>query len=172
MYTADHKDRVAELRDIPQSSVGAPCPLILASERELIVAYFTQQPVPDWDGKSVRVVGPESQGEPAALIRFVRFEASLFGPPNDEAFAGHPLAKRGLHPHGAFEIIDSSWVRQLEKMNAVHPHHQPDRYKSYRQFVLAFHDSTFECIAEGYVSQRATGPLTQVVADAARGLVS
>ena len=52
----------------------------------------------------------------------------MFGPPNDEAFSGHPLASRGLHPYGAFKIENSSWIRHLEKMNSVHPNHHPERY--------------------------------------------
>ncbi len=102
MHTVDNRDRVTELTNIPQSSVGAPCPLILASEQELLVAYFQEDPAA-WDGKSVRVVAPDSLGEPAVLIRFLRACAKMFGPPGDEAFSGHPLAQRGLHPYGAFE---------------------------------------------------------------------
>jgi hypothetical protein len=32
MYRVDERDRVTELRDFPQSSVGAPIPLVLADE--------------------------------------------------------------------------------------------------------------------------------------------
>jgi len=170
MYTVDRRDRVTELRDLPQSSVGAPCPIILASEGELLVAYFAQESTRGWDGRSVRVVSPGSPGEPAALVRFSRAYATMFGPPNDEAFSGHPLARRGLRPYGAFEIAGSSWIRQLERMNSVHPHHRPESFAAYRHFVLAFHDSTFECVARGYQCELASGPLTEVVARAARGL--
>lgn len=141
-----------ELRDVPQSSVGAPCPIIVASELELLVAYFVEDAPPSWDGTSVRIVGVESKDEPAAAVRFENYYATMFGPPNDEAFSGHPLAARGLHPYCAFEVVDSSWVRQLERMNCVHPYHKPERFKSYRHFVLAFHDSTFECVAKGYAT--------------------
>lgn len=46
----------------------------------------------------------------------------------DEAFRGHPLASRGLHPYAAFRVEDSSWVRRLECMNAVHDSHDPERF--------------------------------------------
>jgi hypothetical protein len=170
MYTVDDRDRVTELSDVPQSSVGAPCPLILASEQESLVAYFVQESPAAWDGKSVRVVATDSLGEPAALVRFLRMRATMFGPPNDEAFSGHPLAERGLHPYGAFEITESSWIRQLERMNAVHPCHRPEVFSTHRHFVLAFHDSTFECVANSYALELSTGPLTELVARAARGL--
>ena len=55
----------------------------------------------------------------------------MFGPPNDEAFDGHPLARRGLRPYGAFEVTHSSWIRQLEQMNSVHPHHSPPLFEGF-----------------------------------------
>lgn len=169
MYVVDKHDKVVELRDLPQSSVGAPCPVILAGEHSLTVAYLLQDTPADWDGTTVRVVGVDTPGEPAAIVRFVRPYASMFGPPNDEAFAGHPLAERGLHPYGAFEVQHSSWVRSLEKMNSVHPYHRAERFDAYRHFVLAFHDTTFECVATGYTHELTSGPLNEVAArEAAR----
>jgi len=163
MYSVDERDRVAELRDVPQSDVGAPCPLVLASEGKLIVVYFVSNPREGWDGTKVTVVDPNASAEPAAIVRFSQVTASMFGPPNDEAFSGHPLASRGLHPYGAFEVFDSSWVRRLERMNSVHPHHRPGSYANPRHFVLAFHDSTFECVARGYTCELAQGPLTALI---------
>ena len=143
--------------------------MVVASEHDLFVAYFVQESPEGWDGTTVRIVGPGSE-ESVARIRFERCHAQMFGPPNDEAFEGHPLAKRGLHPYAAFEVLDSSWVRQLERMNAVHPYHRPARFSSYRHFVLAFHDSTFECIANGYTFEIVAGPLNEVAAKAAKSL--
>jgi hypothetical protein len=105
---------------------------------------------PNWDGSYVRVVAPDIAEEPIAMIRFVRCMAFMFGPPNDEAFRGHPLAGRGLRPYAVFEVQHSSWIRQLEQMNSVHPHHRPKAYTICRHFIFAFHDSTFECIANGF----------------------
>lgn len=164
MYTVDERDRVVELKNVPQSDVGAPCPLVLASEGKVIVVYLVSNPPEGWDGTTVTVVGPDTPGEPAAIVRFNMVTASMFGPPNDEAFAGHPLASRGLRPYGAFEVLDSSWVRRLERMNAVHPLHRPESYSTCRHLVLTFHDSVFECVADGYTCELALGPLTGLVA--------
>jgi hypothetical protein len=164
MYTVDQRDRVVELRDVPQSDVGAPCPLVLANEGKVVVVYHRSNVPPGWDGTTVNVLGPNSAGEPAAIVRFDWVTASMFGPPNDEAFAGHPLASRGLRPYGAFEVLDSSWVRRLERMNSVHPQHRPEGYADRRHFVLTFHDSVFECVARSYECELALGPLTGLVA--------
>ena len=139
MYQVDQNDEIKELNDIPQSCTGAPCPEIMADEQTLVVKYYVQD--------------DHSELDETATVRFNRPYAHLFGPPNDEAFHGHPLYPKGLHPYGAFEIIGSSWIRSLEKINAVHPFHNKERFMSgKRHFILSFHDTTFECIAESYIA--------------------
>lgn len=150
MYSIDNQDVVAERTDLPQSSVGAPCPVVLSGEHFLHLAYYLEQREEGWDGLTVRVVGEHSGGEPCALVRFAHAAAHMFGPPNDEAFAGHPLSGRGLEPYAVFEVKNSSWIRTLERMNSVHPCHQPVRFAKYKHFIFAFHDSVFECVAEGF----------------------
>ncbi len=150
MYEVDTRDRVVTLEDVPKSSVGAPIPLVLADEYRVVLAYYLETRSPEWDGSQVRLVDATTSDEPIALVRFNSCNAHMFGPPNDEAFAGHPLASRGLHPYGAFRIEDSSWIRKLERMNSVHRHHSPDKFWSLQHLVFAFHDSTFECICQGF----------------------
>jgi hypothetical protein len=136
----------------------------VASEHFLAVVYFVEDTPAGWDGSTVRVVGPDSENEHAAVVRFSRPYASMFGPPNDEAFSGHPLSGRGLHPYSAFEVHHSSWIRALERMNAVHPLHRPDHFAAFRHFVLALHDTTFECVAQSYTHRVGAGPLTKLAA--------
>jgi hypothetical protein len=169
MYSVDELDQVIELGGAPQSSVGAPLPLVLANENRLSLAFFVEDRDPAWDGTTVRVVSSES-AEPAAIVTFDRVEASYFGPPNDEAFAGHPLAARGLQPYGAFEVKHSSWIRSLERMNSVHPYHRPEAYRSLRHFIFTFHDSIFECVAEGLVYSQHDGSLTALLPRMLQGL--
>jgi hypothetical protein len=76
--------------------------------------------------------------------------ASHFGPPNDETFASHLLADRGLPPYGAFEVESSSWLRGLEDRNRGHPRHDPALFQQLRHLVWTFHDSVLECAALGY----------------------
>jgi hypothetical protein len=163
MYSVDDKDTVVQNRDVPQSSVGAPCPMILAGEQHLHLAYYLEAASELWDGKTVRVVGEQSTGEPVALVVFSRAIAHMFGPPNDEAFSGHPLASRGLRPYGVFEVQKSSWIRQLERMNSVHPYHRPERFARHHHFIFSFHDSTFECVAETFKLAAHTGSVADVL---------
>ena len=149
MYQVDEKDIVVKLDAAPQSSVGAPLPLLVSDEHKAVLAFYMEDMPEGWDGTTVRVISYDAE-EPVALIEFTRCYAQLFGPPNDEAFSGHPLAHRGLQPYGAYEVLNSSWLRGLERMNAVHPHHKPERFWERHHYIFAFHDSTFECVANGF----------------------
>jgi hypothetical protein len=152
MYPVDEEDTVVALTDVPRPCAGAPLPLALADDcRLLLLAYVL--PDPNWDGPDVDVASHEA----VAVIRFRSPYAHMFGPPNDEAFDGHPLARRGLEPYGVFEVRQSSWIRQLERMNSVHPRHERERFMGkMKHFIFTFHDSTFECIADGFDVQLCT----------------
>ena len=153
------RDKAVKLMDMPQSSIGAPCPVVIADELHLAIAFYLEARDEKWDGTAVRVVGPNTDGEPFAIITFKSAIAHFHGPPNDEAFAGHPLEKRGLAPYGAFEVEHSSWLRYLMKMNRVHRYHKDKDFADYRHLVLTFHDTTFECIAKGYMIDTGIGSL-------------
>jgi len=135
MYTVDNRDVVVELVDVPQSSIGAPCPMMLAGEHRLHLAYYLEQSDEDWEGKTVRMVSETSEDEVCALVVFERVRAHMFGPPNDEAFSGHPLASRGLHPYAVFEVQHSSWIRGLERMNSVHPSHSAAIFQAFKHYT-------------------------------------
>jgi hypothetical protein len=163
MYEIDSRDEVHELAGIPQSSIGAPIPVIISDENRVVLAYYVEERDPDWDGRTVRVVGPTAASEPLAIIRFAPCYAHMFGPPNDESFSGHPLASRGLRPYGAYEVRHSSWIRRLARMNSVHEHHRPETFKNRRHLIFAFHDSTFECVCEAFDVRIAHGSIEDAV---------
>lgn len=146
-YPVDGSDQVHPLSEVPQSSIGAPLPTVVSDELTVVVGFLLQDTPEGWDGTTCRIIEPDTGGRPIALVTFRRYQAYLFGPPNDEAFAGHPLAARGLEPYGAYEVQPSSWIARLERMNVVHPHHRPESFSQLRHFALTFHDSTFECAA-------------------------
>ncbi|MGA7326871.1 MAG: hypothetical protein WBX25_20865 [Rhodomicrobium sp.] len=132
MYTIDERDEVAIFEGVPGHSPGAPMPLILATDVSLVLAYETAP-----------------SGEQYAVVKFIGPRAHYFGPPNDEAAKGHPLAERGLGYYGIYEVSNSSWIRTLEQMNRVYRNHDASRFAALRHFVFTFHDNTFECIAKG-----------------------
>jgi hypothetical protein len=165
MYRVDHRDRVVPLTDVPQSSIGAPLPIVLASEYATLLAYYTESSHPSWNGTNPRCVSAATTEDPVAIVDFVGTTAHYFGPPNDEAFSGHPLASRGLSPCGAFEVLDSSWIRLLIEMNSVHSHHSPKLFEYLRHFIFTFHDDTFECVAGDFGFTITKGPLSRAVSE-------
>jgi hypothetical protein len=148
MYTIDDRDQVKPISGWPQMSPGAPLPIVLSDDYMTLLAYLVHELDLNWNGRTTRSVGPDSEGELVAILRIVGCTSLMFGMPNDEALSGHPLAARGLRSYGAFEVRHSSWVRALERINSVHPRHRPESYAELHHFVLTFHDSTFECVAD------------------------
>lgn len=163
MYSVDERDKVIELENVPQSSAGAPLPFVMSDEHMLLLAYIIQGKPYKFDGRVLSDADLAMFVDHIALIEFGRYRSYMFGSPNDEAFNGHPLASRGLHPYGAFQIEDSSWIRQLERMNSVHRYHKPEWFERLKHFVFAFHDSTFECVADGFKVSEHEGTLESVL---------
>jgi hypothetical protein len=171
VYEVDSLDTVVELHAAPRPDIGAPLPILLCDEHHLLLAYIVSEPDPEWDGSYATLVSPESGGMAVACVRFNWPSAHMLGPPNDEAFSGHPLANRGLHPYAVFEVHSSSWIRKLERMNSVHPRHNRQRFlEGLRHLVFAFHDSTFECIADGFDVEVLRGSMRSALNHMARHL--
>ena len=152
MYSVDEQDQVVELTSLPRADPGSPEVALFASEHRLVLVYSVPGLEVGQIGPLGRMVLPEDVPpgyDPVAVVEFAAPRAHLFGSPNDEALRGHPLASRGLKPYGSYEIERSSWIRALEKMNRVHPRHDPESYQCLRHYVITFHDKTFECVASG-----------------------
>lgn len=164
MYEVDRKDKVVRLKNVPQSSIGAPIPIVLAGEHDVLLAYYLQNTPEGWDGTSVKIVGLDSEDESVAIVTFENCYAHMFGPPNDEVFSGHPLSNRGLEPYSAYEVRKSSWIRKLERMNSVHEYHDKRQFMKYKKhFVFSFHDTTFECVAETFKFEISNGSVRSMV---------
>lgn len=163
MYKVGFRDRVEELATAPQSDVGAPLPMVLADEDRVFLAYRVSEPDPHWDGSYTNIVSPDTSGT-IAIVSFNRCSVHMFGPPNDEAFGGHPLAKRGLRPYAAWEVHHSSWLALRIKMNRIHPRHSDRLFSDLRHFIFAFHDSTFECLAKDFTASLFRGSMNDAVA--------
>jgi hypothetical protein len=128
MYVADDRDEVIPCNEAPLPGVPATV-IVMAGNIDLMLSYES------------------GEGQNRVLVSFERASAHYFGSPNDEALNGHPLGGRGLGFYGVFEVRNSSWIRSLERMNRVHPQHDPSRYQGLRHFIFTFQDGTFECIA-------------------------
>ena len=136
-------ETLIELR-LPHIDPGAPMPTVLATEDIFLVGYRTSAS----DGHLTST----------AILRSETCLAHTFGPPNDETLEGHRLSPLGLKPNAAFELCNSAWIAELENRNRVHPQHKPSLFAKYRHYVLTFHDSCLEFVAQDYDVTRMAMP--------------
>ena len=94
-----------------------------------------------------------------------------FGYPNDEALSGHPLYSKGLGFYGTFEVIGSSWARNVVAQNRVVFPSTSDDYAG-RHFIVTFHDSMFECLAHKLEAELTTKNRSQIVGGLSRQIAA
>lgn len=115
MYAVD-QDRAVGLDLAPRpDSTGDPLPIVLAKDGAVILSYVA--------GRELTV-----------MATFPICRSHRFGEPGAGSLGTHPLAKRGLQPHGAFEVRDSAWAGSFPG-------------GPWKHFVFTFRDSLFECVA-------------------------
>jgi len=137
---------------------GAPLPHVIANGRRTLLLFYLPNRDPDWDGTWVRVVDPATpEPQPLGVMEFHRVHAVTLAGPNDEAIDGHPLAGKGLRAYAAHRVVNSHWIADAERVNAVHPQHRGGWHERLNHYVFCFHDETFECLAEGFTTQRYVG---------------
>lgn len=90
--------------------------------------------------------GPYYEDAGTAVVEFKRCLVSRFGYPNDEARSGIPQYK-GVS-YGIYEVRDSTWIKEVVRLNRYRFPATKDDYVC-RHFLFAFHDDTFECLADG-----------------------
>lgn len=164
MYSIND-DTVVEISDVPSPDPGAPLPIVHASENGLQIAFYVAEGDSHWKSSHAKLWSDSDElvvEDCVAIVTCHGNYAHAFGPPNDEAFSGHPLSERGLHPYGVFEVKDSSWIRAFEQMNSVHEAHSPEAFSQYRHFVISFHDSTFECVGHSLTFEVYNGDVSEI----------
>lgn len=146
---------------------GAPLPHLLQSEHRTFLTFYLYEQDPDWNYTPSAPVH-------IAIIEWHGCYETLLGWPNDEALPGHRLWERGLKETSYFsaaEVRNSSWIAEIEKGNRVHPRHQPERFAALRHYILLFHDSTFECLVEGYTIEKVFKPMSEVLSQLAHRII-
>ena len=164
MLTLFNKETLVKLKDFPQSSIGAPCPIVLASENSVVVLFYVEEAPKSMLSTSIDVQDIENQNELLAIVTLQHCTIHLFGSPNDETISGHRLYKQGLMSYSAFQLEQSTWITDLERKNSVHSHHNREQYLADKKhYIFTFHDSTFECIAHGYSIQYEQGSIREAL---------
>lgn len=137
---------------------GAPAPVVLSNEYKLNVLYYYQREVAEV-GASILKQRNNIKDDGIANVTFENYLIYKLGYPNAEVLQSHPYYKLGLSWYKLYEVLGSTWIKDIEQMNKMHPLHNPTRYKMFKHFIITFEDSTFECIAKGveiFFSQKVT----------------
>ena len=118
-----------------------------------MLVYPISEPDPAWDGTHVTSVDPHSPDEhPLAIVEFKSCEHRLGGP-GDESLGDHRLWGRGLTYYSAHLVHNSVWLNEVAPLAKDRPARECWERKNH--YVITFHDSTFECITDGYeITQR------------------
>jgi hypothetical protein len=112
------------------------------------------------EDRAVLIFESTRSGE-SVLVEFAGCFLTRFGYPNDEALVGHQLYSRGLRSYGVFEVRESGWLMDIVARNAIS--FPSAKLPSLRHFVITFHDSTFECLAQSIEGRRLEVPLARAL---------
>lgn len=149
--------------DMPAWETGAPLPHLLQADNRTILIYILR----DHEGyRDLSIEDVERAGGPPewfAVVEFDGCECSKMGTPNDEVFHGHPLYGKGFVPYTAMSVVNSHWIKELEKINAVHRQYRSERWQKLHHYIFPFHDCTFECVANGYAAKKLFKGLPQLL---------
>ena len=140
--------KIEQINENFDIDIGAPKPTILSNEHSIYLIFYVSNIEPNWNGETIHL--RTNQDEGIVTFKFENFAQFKFGNPNDETINGHPLYKLGLKPYSIQKVIDSKWIKEIKKMNSVHPHHNDKDFSKCKHFIFFFHDTCFEIIAEGY----------------------
>ncbi len=159
--------------DFPvQWNTGAPMPQLLVNDQRALLIFLVRVPDSNWDGTYATIKDPASeQRESLALVEFKHCISAKLGSPNDEVFAGHPLAGKGLEPYSAQQVKNSRWLAELQKINSVHAGYRPEMWQQRKHYIFWFHDDTFECIAEDFEVELHDCSMAELLSKACRRLV-
>ena len=142
-------------------------PTVISDGSKLLLVSNFYSIAQNYDKSTLKVFGDEnalSNGVNVIIefLGWVDFKSGKIG----EDFIGHPDYIPSLRSYKTYEVINSGWLRNLKQiMTPTGP-----SFSKSRHFVLGFHDTRFECIANGYYIR--AYPLAENVFEIAYNLIS
>ena len=167
-------EQYAVLIDFPARwDVGAPCPHLLQSDYRTFLVFFLPDVDPNWDGTWIKIRRPDSQeAQKLAVVEFQGCICTKMGLPREDAFTAHPLYGRGFVPYRAMSVENSTWVKELETINAMDHAFEGECWSELKHYIFPFHDSTFECVARGFTVETFDTAFPQLLSDICQRLVA
>ena len=112
---------------------------------------------------------PDDEDERCVVFVWSGTRSACLADPNDEAISGHRLYAHGLERVlWAGQVRESDLIRDLERRNRVHPHHDASRFASLEHHVLLLKEQVAEVVAEAVEVRRLTGSTLDAALSAMR----
>lgn len=142
---------------VPESAISGP--VLLQSDQSAFLIFNAMK-------RDLDVDGYVDAG--LAICEFLGCRITKFGYPNDEAWSAIPRT-RGLS-YNVCEVADSEWDKEIAGLNR---HRFPDSaMRRKRHFLILFHDSSFECLAEDIRCQTSDEPIEVILGRLAARIAS
>lgn len=134
---------------VPEAAVSGP--VLLQSDQSTFLIFNAMKRHPSTESYTDAGL---------AICEFPGCRITKFGYPNDEAWSAIPRT-RGLS-YDVCEVANSEWDKETAALNR---HRFPDfTMRTKRHFLILFHDSSFECIAEDIRCQTSDEPIEVILA--------
>lgn len=147
LYTPNEDDKVQPEDGVPLPDPGAPLPFVVAREGRLLLAFYGEFEI-DGGSPAPAIINQARPGS-VVVVDFRRPLSYFSVPLSNETLDAHPFAFRGLTRYGAYRVDNSSWIRRLVSAQYVHRRARPEAFQNSKHFIFVFHDSVFECVADG-----------------------
>lgn len=138
LAVAKGEEYAVTIDDFPvRWSSAAPSPHVFANDWYTLLvffvqsAYFDKSHVGEHEAESIAV----AEGS-WAIVEFQNHVSVRFGTPNDEALRGHRLYGRGFLGDAAQIVNNSSWIKELEAINSVHPNHNRGGWSKVKHYIF------------------------------------
>ena len=138
--------KLIEIKGLFEMDTGSPSPMIISNDNELFITFYTDKRIND----TAPVERNTIYDRGVFGIKFKLYRKFTFGLPSNETLQGHPYYKLGLKSFRFYELQYSDLIKNLQKIESVHPYYNADIWQSYKHFIITFHDNMFECIAKEF----------------------
>ena len=134
---------------VPEAAISGP--VLLQSDESTFLIFNAMKRDPGTDSYT-------DAGQ--AVCEFPGCWITKFGYPNDEARYAIPRT-HGLS-YDVCEVANSEWDKEIVALNR---HRFPDfTMRNKRHFLILFHESSFECLAEDIRCQTSNEPIEAILA--------
>lgn len=135
-----------EIKGLFEMDFGAPSPTILSNDNDLFITFYVNRVNKSAVPKQLNTVYDTG----IVTLKFNVYLKYTFGLPSNETIQGHPYNKLGMKSFSFYELRNSDFITSLQEIEKVHLYYNPEKWKTYKHYILTFHDNMFECIARDF----------------------